>query len=159
MIDYNIDTIPQFQYIVVKSGEKVEFKGWMSIRMKPGEYQVICLVQYEAIFKQYIFTKKLCTYKGKCRPVTKYKGYGIIISAFQSREFRFGYPLIVPCLQTINEYHNLHPKYVDTNAATNILRHNNNKLITMGRNPLCQEVEYGASAKQYCNYEQKVRQL
>ena len=92
------------------------------------------------------------TYKGKCWLVPKEEGYGIIISTLQSRGFGFGYPLIVTYLKIINEYHSLHPKYVDTYVATTILVHTNNETIKMGRNPLCQEVEYRAIAKGYCNY-------
>ena len=47
-----------------------------------------------------------------------------MILALQSQEFVFGYPLTFPNLQTINEYCALHPKYVDTDAATAILVHN-----------------------------------
>ena len=131
----------------------------MSIRMNLGGCPVICLGQSEAIFKYYIFTKKLCTYKGKLRIVPKNVGYVIIISDLQYREFRFGYLFIFPYLQTINAYHTLHPKYVDTDASTTILGHTNNVPITMGRNILCQEVEYGASAKRYYNYDRMVIQL
>ena len=63
----------------------------------------------------------MLTYKGKCWFVPKYEGYGIIISTLQFQEFGFGYPLTVSDLQTINEYHNIHPKYVDTDTATTIL--------------------------------------
>ena len=63
------------------------------------------------------------THKGKYQIVPKDEGYGIMISAFQSREFGFGYPITVPDLQTINECHSILPKYFDTDAATNILGH------------------------------------
>ena len=56
-----------------------------------GERLVICLGQDEKIFKQNIFAKKMWTHKGKCRLVPEYKGYGIMISAFQYKKFGFGY--------------------------------------------------------------------
>ena len=83
MVEYHVDTLPQFQYIVDESGEKGKFGGWLRIRMNLVEHPVIFLVQDEAIFKQYIFTNKLQTYKVKCWPVPKDKGYGIVIPAFQ----------------------------------------------------------------------------
>ena len=83
MVEYHVDTLPQFQDIVYKGGEKGKFGGWLSNIMKLGERPVICLGQDEAILKQYIFTKKLWTYKVKCRRVRKDEGYGIMISAFQ----------------------------------------------------------------------------
>ena len=82
--------------------------------MKLGERPVICLGQYEAIFKQYIFTKKMWTHKGKCRLVPKDEGYGIMILAFQYGEFGFGYPLTVPNSQIVNSYHSLQSEYIDT---------------------------------------------
>ena len=74
------------------------------------------------------------THKVKFQIVPKDGGYGIMILAFQSRYFVFGYPLTVPDLQNINKYHALHPKYVDTDVATNILGHTNKETITTGRN-------------------------
>ena len=67
-----------------KIGEKGNFGVWLSFSMKLVERPVICLVQDEAILKKYIFAKKMCTHKGICRRVPKYKGYGIMISNFQS---------------------------------------------------------------------------
>ena len=85
LVEYHVDTLPQFQYIVYKSGEKGNFGGWLGISTKLRESPLIFLGQYEAIFKWYIFTKKLWTYKGKCRLVPKGEGYLIIILTFQSR--------------------------------------------------------------------------
>ena len=93
--------------------------------MKLGERPVVCSGQYDTIFKQYIFAKKMRTHKVKCWIVPKYEGYSIIISALQSQYFGFGYPLTVPYLQTMNEYHALHPKYVDTYSGTTILGYTN----------------------------------
>ena len=107
--------------------------------MKLGERPVICLGKYEAIFKQYIFINKICTNKGKCKLVIKYEGYGIMILAFQSWYFGFGYPLTVSYLHTIIEYHALQPKYVDTDASTTALVHTHKEPITIGRNPFFQE--------------------
>ena len=127
--------------------------------MKLGECPVVCLGKEQTIFKQYIFAKKMWTNKGKCRLVPKDEGYGIMISAFQSQEFVFGYPLTVPDLQTINEYHNIHPKYVDTDAENTILVHTQKEPTAMGINPFCQGFEYGTSAKVYWDYYRMVLQL
>ena len=159
MLEYHVDTLPQLQVVLEKSGKKGTFGGWLSIRVKLGERPVIYLGQDKAILKQYIFTNKLWTYKGKCRLVPKYKGYGIMISAFQSREFGSWYPLTVPDPETVNEYHTLHPKYVYTDTSTTILRHDYKEPITSGRNPFCQDFEYSASSKVYWTYDQMVLQL
>ena len=55
-------------------------------------------------------------YKCKFCLVKKDEGSDIRISALQYQEFGFMYSLTVPYIQTINEYHALHPRYVDTNA-------------------------------------------
>ena len=101
--------LPQFQYIVDKSGEKGNVGGWLSVRIKLVERPVVCLGKYGEIFKQYIFIKKMWTHKGKCWIVPKDKWYGIMKSRFV-----FVYPLTVPYLQTIIGYRALHPKYVAT---------------------------------------------
>ena len=93
--------LPHFQDMVDKIGEKGYFGGRFGVRMNMGGRPVICLGQYGAIFKQYIFTKKMWTHRGKCWLVPKYQGYGIMISAFQSQQFGLVYPLKVPDLQTI----------------------------------------------------------
>ena len=84
MVEYHVDTIPHFQDIVDKSGEKGDFGGWLSVKMKLGELPVIYLGQDEAIFKRYIITKKMWTHKGKCKLVPKNEGYGIMIFSLQS---------------------------------------------------------------------------
>ena len=77
------------------------------------------------------------THKGRCWLVPKDEGYGIMILAFQSREFIFGYPLTVPDLQTMIEYQSIHPIYVDTDKLTTILGNTHKVPITMGRYPFC----------------------
>ena len=159
MVEYHVDTLPAFQDIIDASGEKGKYGGWLSVRMQPGERPVICLGQDEAIFKQYIFTKMKWTYRGERRLHPKDEGYGVMISAFESREFGFGYPLTATDLQTVNEYRNRHRNYVDKEAANAILRRTTKMPITFASNPFCQQFEYGASAEGYWNYERMVIQL
>ena len=101
----------------------------------------------------------MCNNKGKCQLVPKEEVYVVIISAFQSQEFGFGYPLTFTDIQTVYEYQTTHPIYVDTYAATAILLHNHKEPITIGRNPFWQEFEYGASAKVCCAYDRMVLKL
>ena len=134
MLEYHVDTLPQLQYIVDKSGEKGHFRGWLIVRINLGELPVICLGQDEAIFKHYIFTKNMWNHKVKYQIVPNDLAYGIIISAFQYQYFGFGSPLTVLNLQTIKKYSAPHPKYVDIDTATTILGHNQWELNTMGGN-------------------------
>ena len=78
----------------------------------------------------------MCTHKSKCCIVPKDNKHSIMISALKSWGFRFGYPLTVTYIQNVNEYHALHPKYVDTVTAIYILGHTHKEHITMERNPL-----------------------
>ena len=70
--------------------------------MNLGEPPFICLGQYKAIFKQYIFTKNMWTHKDEFKIVPKDEVYGIMILAFQFLEFGLGYSLTVPYLQKIH---------------------------------------------------------
>ena len=102
LVEHHVETLSQFQDIVDKSGEKVNFGDWLSVRMTLVEQQVICLGNDKAILKQYIFTKEMCDHKGKIFIVPKYKVNVIMIPAFYSWYFLFVYPLTVPDIETIN---------------------------------------------------------
>ena len=71
MVEYHVNVIPQFQDILDRSGERVDFGGWLSVRINLVEFPVIFLGQDEQIFKNYFSTKKTWYHKGKCRHVTK----------------------------------------------------------------------------------------
>ena len=79
-----------------------KFGCWFSIRINLVERPVICLVQYKEIFKQYLFTNKMWTHKGKFWIVPNYKVYGVMIFSFQSQVFGLRYKLKVLDLQNIN---------------------------------------------------------
>ena len=59
MVEYHVDTLPQFQYIVDKIGDKEKFRGLLNVKMYLGELSVICLGQYDAILRHYISTKNM----------------------------------------------------------------------------------------------------
>ena len=65
ILKYHVDTLPQFQDIVDESGRKGKFGGWLSVCMNLVECPAICLVQYNAIFKQYIFNRNISIHKGR----------------------------------------------------------------------------------------------
>ena len=60
---------------------------------------------------------------------------------------------IIPDIQKVKEYSDIHPNYIDTYAATTYLGQTCKETITMGRNPFCKEFEYGASSKGCYNYD------
>ena len=108
-----------FQMKVVK--REILDVGWSSGRSLQNVQSF--LGQYESIFKQYIFIKKMWNHKVKCRIFPKNEGYGIIISAFHYQQFGFGYPLTFPYIETIHKYRAPRPKYFYIDAATNIMVH------------------------------------
>ena len=77
-----------------------EFKHQVPRRKKT----TIILGHDECIFKQYQFkNKEWVSDEGTREILPKDKGMGVMISAFQSREFGFGRPLTKDDLQRVNE--------------------------------------------------------
>ena len=54
IVEYHINTLPILQYIIGDSGPKGKYGCWLIVWMNKGEHPVLCMGQYEAIFKQYI---------------------------------------------------------------------------------------------------------
>jgi hypothetical protein len=160
MVEYHVDALPKFQEIVDASGERGKYGGWLSVRMNPGERPVVCIGQDEAIFKQYIFTTKVWQYQGQKRLLPKDEGMGVMVSAFQSREFGFGYELREEDLEIVNAYRQTHNTYTDT-AAAKVVNNNSDqkKPLTLDTNPFCLEFEYGSTAEGYWTYDHMVTQL
>lgn len=159
MVEYHVDTLPKFQDIIDASGERGKYGGWLSVRMETGERPVVCIGQDEAIFKQYIFTAKVWQYEGRKRLLPKDEGMGVMVSAFQSREFGFGYHLTEEDLVIVNQYRRTHSTYVDADAANLINNSDQKKPLTLETNPFCLEFEYGATAEGYWTYDRMVLQL
>jgi hypothetical protein len=76
----------------------------------------------ECIFFQYIFTRKAWKGpKGELAVIPKDEGYGIMISAFQSREFGFGMKLTIEELHKVNQYRKtIRPTYSEQESALKI---------------------------------------
>jgi len=71
--------------------ERIKFGGNMSVLAR-GEKPLICFGQDECIFRQFIFTNKAWVTPEGIRPLMpKDEGMGVMVSAFISREFGFGY--------------------------------------------------------------------
>lgn len=83
-----------------------------------------------------------------------------MISAFQSREFGFGYHLTEEDLEIVNAYRRINNTYTDEESAKLI---NNGsaqkKPLTLDTNPFVLEFEYGATAEGYWTYDRMVLQL
>ena len=128
--------------------------------MNEGERLVICMRQDEAILKQYILPEKVWKYYGENSLITKDKGYGVMISTFQSIEFGCSYPLMTyGQLDTVNDYHHSNNQYTDTIVASNIPNHTNKQPITPQESPFNKSFKYSTSTEGYCTYECMVLQV
>ena len=58
IVEYHIDKLPIFQYILDASGPKGNYGGWLRVQTNKGKHPVIYTEKYEAIFKQYIFSEE-----------------------------------------------------------------------------------------------------
>ena len=88
---------------IVEIANKIKLGGYLSVRMAVGLRPIITLGHDECIFKQYQFTNKSWVGNDGGRPIIlKDEGAGIMISAFQSREFGFGYPMSSDQLEKVN---------------------------------------------------------
>jgi hypothetical protein len=87
MVEYYVDTCELFQE---QMNTETTFRGKRSIRYKDGRMLIIW-GHDEAIFKQYLLTKKgWVGPNGEIGLTPKDEGMGLMISVMQCREFGFG---------------------------------------------------------------------
>jgi len=154
MVEHHVDESEDFQ-----ARMNIEpFGGNLSVRLSPNVRPLIIVGHDECIFKQYLITTKAWTLPtGQSQLVPKDEGSGVMISAFQSREFGFGHPLNQQQLQAINELRR-GKTYVDKEAAER-LKGNIRKTDLKNNNPLVYEFEYGMNNEGYWDYDHMVLQL
>jgi hypothetical protein len=116
MVKFHVDEHPFFQDRM----STTEYGGDLSIRKPADVKSLVCFGQDECIFKQFTFTPKAWTAPGGQKAmIPKDEGLGVMISAFVSREFIFGYCLSPQDLQKVNkEREGKH--YSDKDAAKKI---------------------------------------
>ena len=97
--------------------KETKFGGNLSARLKKDEKPLIMFGHDEAIFKQYLLTKKAWYGPdGISVLVPKDDGQGVMISAFQSRELGFGMVLTKGQLDEVN-FLRRGKKYIHEEAA------------------------------------------
>ena len=97
--EYHIDDCKIFGAVM----RDTKYGGNLSVRCDTSKKPVVCIGQDECIFKQFSFSPKSWTAPdGKKDIIPKDDGLGIMISAFVSREFGFGYGISASDLQRIN---------------------------------------------------------
>jgi hypothetical protein len=153
MVEYHVDDSKEF-------GERLKnlpFKGTLSVGKGSDELPLICFGHDECIFKQFIMTNKSWIGpNGETVAVPKDDEQGLMISAFQSREFGFGMPLNEEQLKEVNKYRE-GKLYTDQDAAMATRQHKEKKPLTS--TPFIQEFEYGKNNDGYWTYQWMVCQL
>jgi hypothetical protein len=136
--------------------EETAFGGRRSVPYESGKMLII-LGHDEAIMKQYLLTNKHWTGPNGEKAISpKDEGLGIMISAFQSREFGFGMKITEEDLARINRYRE-GKEYIDVDSAKTKCGTTTKAPLTSS--PFVVEFEYGANAEGYWVYEHMVLQV
>ncbi len=116
MVELHVDDIPEVNIFDNKTENKLRtkiegciFGGNLSVRKDSTEKALLAFGHDECIFRQFIFTGTAWIgVKGELPIIAKDEGFGIMVSAFQSREFGFGFKLTSGDLKFINDYRASH---------------------------------------------------
>jgi len=91
MVEFHVDDSIIFQD---RMEQTTKFGGNLSVRKPVDKKPLFIIGQDECIFKQYIFTKKgWYNSEGAMQLIPKDDGIGLMISAFVSRKFGYGFEL------------------------------------------------------------------
>ena len=113
--------------------------------------------QDECIFKQFLFSHKHWSLPdGTTPPMPKEEGQGVMLSAFVSREFGFGFELTEAQLDHINAYRK-GQNYLDVESAMEINKTTVKPKLTS--TPFISYFQYGANYEGYWNYSTMVLQF
>ena len=152
-VEFHVDDSPAFEDFILNT----KFGGNISVRKPPDVKPLLMFGQDECIFKQFSFTKK--SWRGsddKVPLIPKDDGIGIMISAFASREFGYGFDISMEQMTEINNFRN-GKEYSDKVAATNKLGSAKKPVLT--KSPFVIHFEYGVQAEGYWNYDSMLIQF
>jgi hypothetical protein len=155
MVEYHCDTVKNLkpEWITTSLG------GNLSVRIPPEQKPLIIFGHDECIFKQFTMVNK--QWYGPNREtyvVPKDDGQGVMISAFQSREFGFGLEVTNEDLEAVNATRN-GVKYKDEKAAIETKADPAGWKKPLTKSPFVKEFEYGANSDGYWTYQHMVLQL
>ena len=147
-VEYHVDTVDPQKL------KETPFGGELSIRFPRGAKPIIIFGQDDCIFKQFSMSGKQWYRPNKeTYIVPKDDGMGIMISAFQSREFGFGLKITEQDSQIVNESR-VGKKYKDEQAAQDTRRSALNLGLTSTL--FVREFKYGANSEGYWSYQHMV---
>jgi hypothetical protein len=154
MVEYHVDACKEF---MERKNNESEFGGDLSVQRDQSKRPLIVFGQNECIVKQYLFTQKSWNGpNGETALIPKDDGFGVMISAFVSRDFGFGFELITKQFQEVNAKR-VGEKYKDEMAAKKKSGMELKQPLTTS--PFYLKFEYGASFEGYWTYEAMVLQL
>ena len=166
MIELHMDTIvdkafSDIHFLLQNAVDDDGIYGFNQSVFRPDKTKkvLISIGQDECIFKQFLMLKKAWMSKsGRFRVRPKDDGSGMMISAFQSREFSFGFPLFNKYKNKINEFRR-GKKYVDKRAANAVFGTDEKK--ELDEDPFIRYFVYGnADGKEgYWSYDHMILQL
>jgi hypothetical protein len=106
MFNANNHIIMEDKEILTKIYQEYCYGANLSIRMNPLEDRPLLSFGHdECIFQQFIFTERSWRgTSGEQTIIPKGEGYGLMASAFQSRELGFGFELAAEQLNVVNSF-------------------------------------------------------
>ena len=121
MVEMHVDKITDNSLLTYINQECI-FGGNLSIQKNPNEQPLFSFGHDKCIFHQFIFTNSAWKgTKGEQAPIPKDEGYGLMVSAFQSREFGLGMSLTANQLAIINAFRNeKRPTYTEKESALKV---------------------------------------
>jgi hypothetical protein len=160
MKEYHVDASRVFQK-ELNEDPACKYGGNKSVRKRPEDKMLVCFGHDECIFKKNAFANRHWVGANGERPIVpKDDGCGIMISAFQSREFGFGFmDLTDDELRRVNEYR-MRPentRYADEDAAKEATGSEEKKPLT--GHPFVEYFEYGVKNEGYWTYDHFVVQM
>ena len=135
-----------------------EFGGSLSVRLPKGEKPRIIFGQDKAIYRSSQLNEN-CWCIDEASPLRKKGvGQGIMVSAFQSREFGFALDINEKQLSEINKKRK-DKQYEDKDASTWLMGSPEKNKAPLKESPFVRYLGYGAEKDGYWNYEHMVVQL
>jgi hypothetical protein len=142
-VEYHVDSSSIFQG---KADKETRFSGFLSVWIE-NDKPLIIFGHDKCIFKQYHMTKSAWVAPdGTMALVPRDDGEGVMISAFQSREFGFEMQICKKELKKINEKRK-REKYVDESAA--MAKRETTEKRELRSSPFTIEFDYRANNEGY----------
>ena len=152
-IEFHVDDHPSF----TERDDLHPFGGNVSVSKPSDAKPLLIFGQDKCIFKQFALCNKTWVGpNGKTPLVPKSDGQGLMVSAFVSREYGFGWDLTKSQLKLVNKYREKQT-YCDEKAALEKLgKIEKDKLKT---SPFKRQIDYGAMKDGYWTYEDMIVQV